>query len=148
MGGVDLCSTSTSVTTATIASQNVGGFVSFFHMFDLCIVNAYILYKHVYRMNFHPQMKFKPKDQMKFRMRVIDQLVNHYTRRKVTGPVFTPFVSLVPAGYKIDDLRPNGISPGRCEYYSVGPFRKKHLRKETQLDVLNARRDCAQLDVG
>ena len=77
----------------------------FFHMFDLCIVNAYILYKHPYRMNFHPPMKFKPKDQLKYRMELIDQLVNHYTCRRVTGSVVRPVVSMVPTGHKIADLR-------------------------------------------
>ena len=41
-------------------------------VFDLCIVNAYILYKHAYRIYFHPPMKFKPKDQLKFRMDMTD----------------------------------------------------------------------------
>ena len=44
----------------------------FFHMFDLCIVNVSIPYKHAYRISFHPPMKFKPKDQLKFRMEMTD----------------------------------------------------------------------------
>ena len=44
----------------------------FIHMFDLCIVNAHILYKHAYRIYFDPPMKCKPKDQLKFPMEMTD----------------------------------------------------------------------------
>ena len=44
----------------------------YFHMFDLCIVNVSIHYKHVYRISFHPPMKIKRKDQLKFRKEMTD----------------------------------------------------------------------------
>ena len=104
----------------------------FFHLLDLCVVNAFILYKHCYNINFHPPLVYHPKTQLVFRTELIDQLVNHFTSRRQTGPVCTPVVSLVPSGHKIVDLRPHGIKPGRCEFCTAGPHRRGTKRKETQ----------------
>lgn len=104
----------------------------FFHLLDLCVVNAFILYKHCYNINFHPPLVYRPKKQLAFRTELIDQLVNHFTCRRQSGPVATPVVSLVPSGHKIVDLRPLGIKPGRCEFCTIGPHSKSRKRKETQ----------------
>ena len=104
----------------------------FFHLLDIAVVNAYILYRHCYKLHWHPPLKFKPDKQLAFRTEIIDQLVNHFTCRKQTGPVVTPIVSLVPSGHDITDLRPHGICAGRCEFCSVGLYKTSGKRKETQ----------------
>lgn len=103
----------------------------FFHFIDIAVVNAYILYLHCYRESFHPPLKYIPKKQLAFRCELVDDLVNHYTCRKLKGPVTTPVVSLTPAGHKIVDMRSVGVRPGRCEFCTVGPYKTKK-RKETQ----------------
>jgi len=104
----------------------------FFHLLDLCVINSFILYKHCYRINFHPPLVYRPQTQLSFRTALIDQVVNHFTCRKMVGPVVTPVVSLVPSGHKITDLRPLGIKPGRCEMCSFGPNKQGKRRRETQ----------------
>jgi len=104
----------------------------FFHLVDIAVVNSYILYRHCSRHHWHPPLKYKPYDQLSFRTQLIDQLVNHFTCRKTTGPVVTPVVSLVPSGHKIVDLREHGICAGRCEFCSVGPHKTAGKRKKTQ----------------
>lgn len=104
----------------------------FFHLLDIAVVNSFILYLHTYKVNWHPPLKFQPSNQLSFRTELIDQLVNHFTCRKSTGPVVTPVVSLLPSGHSITDLRQHGVCAGRCQFCSVGKYKKSGQRKETQ----------------
>ena len=105
----------------------------FWHFVDLAVTNAYILYIHSYRAYTHPPMVYNPDDQLQFRSKLIDQLVNHYSSRKQHGqPVKSPVVSLVPSGHKIEDLRYLGIRKGHCEFCCVGPNKTSSIRRETQ----------------
>ena len=103
----------------------------FFHFIDTAVINAFVLYLHCYKLNWHPPMKFKPMKQLTFRCELIDSLVNHFTCRKQKGPRTVPIVSLAPSGHKIVDMRSLGVRAGRCEYCCVGPYKTKK-RKETQ----------------
>jgi len=103
----------------------------FFHLLDVTVVNAYILYLQVYRIHCHPPQKYRPIDQLSFRCRLIDQLVDHFSCRKEKGRVSKTVVSLVPSGHNIVDLRQYGVPSGRCEYCSIGKY-KYRKRKETQ----------------
>jgi len=103
------------------------------HFVDLAVTNAYILYRHSYIADHHPPMVYRPDDQLQFRCKLIDQLVNHFSSRKQHGrPVKSPVVSLVPSRHKIADLRSLGVKKGRCEFCCVGPYKTSSVRRETQ----------------
>ena len=98
----------------------------FFHLFDLAATNSFILYRHNYREQWHPPLRYRPQQQLQFRCQLADNLVNHFSARKQRGPaVKTPIVSLTPSGHKVADLRKIGVTRGRCEYCSVGQHRTR-----------------------
>ena len=98
----------------------------FFHLFDLAATNSFVLYRHDYREQWHPPLRYRPQQQLQFRCQLADNLVNHFSARKQRGPaVKTPIVSLTPSGHKVADLRKIGVTRGRCEYCSVGQHRTR-----------------------